>query len=359
MKPFFSRLSYSLGNEDADTESEALGSKRGRVLCITGSGDRPLHLLLDECEEVVSLDLNPIQNYLLCLKMAAMKQFDYNTYFRFLGGAKSDTRMQDLDRLSSLLSPAAALFWRTNLRMIDKGVLFQGAVEKQANRISKILALFRRQKISKLFEFDNLEEQREFVKKELHTSFWKKAFDIAFHPKISKFWLKDPGLYEHIDPEVHPATYVYQRINNFLDKRLAKESLLLSFVILGHVNSQALPPYLSEGGVAKIKPKLAKITIKEGELVSFLENEPENSYDCFSLSDVASYLNEKDFIRLLKAMYHAGKPGARFCLRQFMSHYRIPQEMQRQFVCNEQLEKRLEERDRTIFYRFKVGTLYK
>ena len=43
---FFSRLSYSFGNEDWRTEKRALGIRpHDQVLCITASGDRPLNLL--------------------------------------------------------------------------------------------------------------------------------------------------------------------------------------------------------------------------------------------------------------------------------------------------------------------------
>ena len=74
MGSFFSRLSYSFGNEDWRTEQDALKIKSGdRVVCITGSGDRPLHLLLSEGQEVVSVDANIFQNQLLHLKAAALQ----------------------------------------------------------------------------------------------------------------------------------------------------------------------------------------------------------------------------------------------------------------------------------------------
>ncbi|HKZ00179.1 MAG TPA: DUF3419 family protein, partial [Rhabdochlamydiaceae bacterium] len=65
MANFYSRLSYSFGNEDWITELEALRIKPGdRVVCITASGDRPLHLLLADLGELVSVDANPFQNHL-------------------------------------------------------------------------------------------------------------------------------------------------------------------------------------------------------------------------------------------------------------------------------------------------------
>ena len=85
MNDFFSRLSYSFGNEDWNTEYQALKVKPSdKVVCITASGGRPLNLLLQDCEQVVTVDANKIQNYLLKLKSAALKEVDYEEYLDFL-----------------------------------------------------------------------------------------------------------------------------------------------------------------------------------------------------------------------------------------------------------------------------------
>ncbi len=70
MTTFFSRLSYTWGNEDWNTEREALQiGSQDTVLCITASGDRPLNLLVDDCHRMVAIDANQQQNYLLHLRL--------------------------------------------------------------------------------------------------------------------------------------------------------------------------------------------------------------------------------------------------------------------------------------------------
>lgn len=60
---FYSRLSYSIGNEDWKTEQKALQiTPEDRILCVTASGDRPLNLLYSNCKEIVSVDANPFKN---------------------------------------------------------------------------------------------------------------------------------------------------------------------------------------------------------------------------------------------------------------------------------------------------------
>ena len=127
MAGYFSRLSYSFGNEDWSTEAKALQVRPGdRVACITASGDRPLHILLHDCAEVVAIDANPAQNHLLNLKVAALGQLSYEEYLAFLGALPHPERLAVLHRLNPLLPPEARHFWNSNSDMIKKGVLFQG-----------------------------------------------------------------------------------------------------------------------------------------------------------------------------------------------------------------------------------------
>jgi S-adenosylmethionine-diacylglycerol 3-amino-3-carboxypropyl transferase len=83
---FFHTLNYSSCNEDGFAELRALDIRPGdHVCCITGSGDRVLHMLLGNPDHVSAIDLNPTQNHLLELKMAAIRELDYVRYVRFLG----------------------------------------------------------------------------------------------------------------------------------------------------------------------------------------------------------------------------------------------------------------------------------
>src|SRR4029078_5372714 len=90
---FYNRLNYSLGNEDWHVEAQALRIvPKDRVVCVTASGDRPMHLLMTECAEIISIDMNRIQTYLLELKIAAITHLDFEKYLAFLGCTPTDHR---------------------------------------------------------------------------------------------------------------------------------------------------------------------------------------------------------------------------------------------------------------------------
>lgn len=358
MSKFFSRLSYSFGNEDWNTEQQALKIKTGdRAVCITASGDRPLHLLLDDCQEVVSLDANPIQNHLLSLKMAAIKNLNYDRYISFLGAATDPHRSECLQSLISDMHSEASQYWLLNEKLINKGVIYQGAVEQRVRRAAALIQLLGRDKIQRLFEMDELEHQQAFVKQEWDRFLWRKAVEIALSPMFSRIFLQDPGLYRHVDPSINAGSYIYQRIIDGLMRCLARKNAFLSLFLKGEVTKEAFPPYLEEPSFKVMKNRLNRIQYHTADLISYLETAPPKSFDVFSLSDVASYINAEDFKRLMHGVHRTARPGARFCIREFLSRHAIPKPLQTHFKRDRDLENRLEKEDRCFVYRFMAGTI--
>lgn len=358
MKRFFSRLSYSFGNEDWRTEQQALKIEPdSEVLCISASGDRSLHLLLDECARVTSIDANPIQNHLLHLKRGALQALNYDEYVGFLGGEPHGNRKYVLSKILPYLEEESSRFWRNNEKLIEKGIIYQGTVEKLSKNISRVFRLIRPKKMKKIFSMHALEEQRTYLKT-WDTKAFKKMFDVLLSPKVCKALSIDPGL-DMQDPDLSLGSYIYERMLHSLNHCLAKDNLLISLIFRGYVEPSAFPPYLNREGSALIKQRLDKLSIRTQEIIEHLEEMPPNSYDRYSLSDVASYLSKHDFERLIANVYRTAKPKARFCFRQFSSNQKIPLEYQHLFRREPLLEKRLEESDRCFVYRFMVGEIQK
>lgn len=359
LKRFFSRLSFSFGNEDWRTEQQALRiAPDSRVLCITASGDRPLHLLLEPCEALVSIDANPIQNHLLHLKRTAMEHLKYEDYLAFLGAAPSSSRIDTLKQLSPHMDPKAVLYWDQQSSMITRGVLFQGLIERFV-KLAVVPFYFRRKEIRALFACKTLEEQKAVLQNHWKHHRWKRIFKWCLNPLVTRFALKDPGMYAHVDKNVEPGIYIYERMMRCLDQNLARENALTSLIMLQTVNEEAFPPYLKPEGINAIKPHLNRLTTITEDAIQYLEEVPEKSFDRFSMSDISSYLDRTSFERLLRAIYRAARPGARFCLRQLMTRYAIPLDLSPHFVRDIDLERKLEIEDRTFVYHFTVGTILK
>lgn len=358
MDSFYSKLRYSFGNEDWKTERQALKIKSNdRVLCITASGDRPLNLLINELSELITVDLNPIQSALFDLKRAAIQNFSYQDYLAFLGVNPHNKRRELFSQIQDDLSEASRLAWIKNERKIVRGVLFEGVVEKLLISVSFFLKLFRGKKIKTLFSFDDIEKQRTFLQTSWHSYPWKKLFEIALRPWIMRLCIKDPGLYAYVSSNINMGMYIYDKIHDPLNKFLAKESILFSLLLQGNVDHNHFPPYLSEAGTKEIKKQLHKVKFETLDILSYLKKSPDNYFDCFSCSDIASYVSKSYFEELLREIIRTAKPKARFCMRQFLSDQKIVPSLASNFVRNDELEQKLEHEDRCFGYKFMCGVV--
>jgi S-adenosylmethionine-diacylglycerol 3-amino-3-carboxypropyl transferase len=357
---FFSRISYSFGNEDWRTERKALSIQPSdKVVCVTASGDRPLHLLLDPCQEIISVDLNPAQNYLLSLKAKALEKLNFDKYLSFLGGDPCHRRLETLEILEKELDNSSRVYWSKQRKAIDNGILFGGAVEKMLSRVSRLLMLLRGKKIQELFEFDDIHEQRKYIDSKWNTYLWEKSFQLSFNPLVQRLILNDPGLFAYLGKTINPGTYIFNTLHSSLRYSLAKNNPFLSLVLRGYVPKENYPPCLTHEGSSIIREQLHKLTWQTTDFISFLENQPSSSIDVFSLSDIASYMNESSFFRLMDEVYRTSRPGARFSIRQFMSDHAIPTWLRKHFYRNSKLEMQLEREETCFVYRFMVGTISK
>ncbi len=357
MPEFYSRLSYSFGNEDEAIEHRALQIQpTSSVFSITASGDRPLHLLMDGPQKLVTVDANAAQNALYDLKAAAIGHLDYEQYLAFIGAEPHPNRLEVFETLAPHMPGSSERYWREQEGMVTQGVLWQGAVEKMTKFWSPVWR-FLGIPVHHLFACKTLEEQQAFLETKWKGWLWERLFQWILHPNLRRVALRDPGLYAFCDPTIQVGSYVYQRMMATLKHCLARENAMVSLILTGRVGKEAHPAYLTEEGVAKIKGNLGRAETLTTDAIHYLEEVPEGSFDRFSFSDIASYLSQADFERLLEAMARSAKPGARFCIRQCFSSHRIPKRIAHLFNREHELESQLEKEDRSFFYRFMIGTV--
>lgn len=352
-KSFFGTLNYTSVNEDWRTEREALAIGPGdTALCVTGSGDRPLDLLVADPDRVVAIDLNPAQNHLLRLKVAALATLPFDEYAAFLGlhEAPAAWRAQVMARLEPELPAETRAFWSEHSRAIRAGVIYQGRWERFYRKAAWVVRVLQPGLTRRLFAFTDLDEQRRFVDAQWDTWFWRLAFDVICSRFVSRYVLGDPGYYDHADAST--GDFVRKRMQAVLGRYLAIDNFMVSLVIRGDLGEDP-PPYLTEEGAALARARLDRLEILTANLVEHLGSDAAN-YTCLSLSDVPSFLDESGFEALLEGVAGAA-PGARFCIRRFLSRQRWPEQLDGRLVRDRALEERLAHEDRAFSYEFIVG----
>lgn len=322
---FFNTLNYSSCNEDGLAELRALDVSPGdTVCCITGSGDRVFHMLLGNPAQVVAFDLNPAQNFLLELKAAAIREMDYSGYAQFLGLHPSPkSRWEDYLTLRLQLTTDAARWFDARRGMIERGILYEGRWERYFRMSSFQLRCLRNKKIRQLFAFDDLEQQRQFLHDQWNTWDWRVLLRLTFNRLAFRFVLGDPGFYSYADDQRPPWKYIYDRMTCFLEHHLARSSFMMALVFYGRFfDPLHYPPYLREENFSTIKSRLQRITIRTASLFDMLMDKNNKRCNKYSLSDVSSFLSAADYQRLFE--FFAGKPGTRFCLRDFLTQRTPP-----------------------------------
>jgi S-adenosylmethionine-diacylglycerol 3-amino-3-carboxypropyl transferase len=355
---FFRTINYSSVNEDWRTEIAALKLHgEGRVLCVTGSGDRPLDLLAAEPARVVAIDLNPAQNCLLRLKAAALKELPFDEYATFLGlnGADPGWRLRVFDRLTPSLPTQALAFWNAHTHYIERGVLYQGRFERHFRRMAMLARRLRPRVIEQLFAFDDLEAQREFIEERWDTLYWRLAYRLILSPLTSKVLYGDPAYYAHVVVPVGDT--LFERMKRALLMSLARDNFMVSLTLRGILSPTDLPPYLTPEGCVLIRERLHLLEIADADVIEYLECAPPGTFTHFSLSDVSSYMAERDFHRLLVAVAGCAAPGARAVIRQFLTRYDLPDLLATRIARESSLEAQLAEQDRSIGYEFIIGVV--
>ncbi|KAI7821634.1 hypothetical protein BX661DRAFT_165659 [Kickxella alabastrina] len=114
----FSTYIYGFTWEDPRRDLEVLDlSSNDRVLAITSAGDNALAYAAHQSgAQIHCVDMNPCQNHLLELKLAALRNLGYEQFWRMFGLGREPDFRNILDSvLSADMSSAAYQYWRNNV----------------------------------------------------------------------------------------------------------------------------------------------------------------------------------------------------------------------------------------------------
>lgn len=313
-------------------------------------------MLLGNPAQVLAFDLNPAQNYLLELKLAAIRLLDYPAFAQFLGLSSSvNSRWDVYCKLRESLSSDASQWFDGRRNMIERGILYEGRWERYFRMSSSHLRFLRGEKIRQLFAFDDLEKQRQFLHDRWNTWGWRLLLRLSFNPLAFRFVLGDPGFYAHADERHPPWKYIYERMTCFLEHHLARSSFMMALVFYGRFFDPIhYPPYLREENFAFLKERVDRITIRTESLFDVLRDPANSALNKYSLSDVSSFLDRADYERLFA--FFAQKKGIRFCLRDFLTRRSAPpKEVTGSLRFLTDLQERLAVDDTSLGYTFIIG----
>ncbi|MER0438555.1 DUF3419 family protein [Emticicia sp. W12TSBA100-4] len=356
---FFEKINYSACNEDSESERKALRLNfDDTVLCITGSGARPLDLLIDNPKKIISVDFNVTQNHLLALKIAAYQSLNYAEFRSFIGLENKFSRKDLYTKLSHLLTIETKNYWDKNFNLIENGLLYCGTWERFLRMMAKA-AFFRKKGIEKLMASETLEIQQEYWAKKWDNTIWKSFLKLVSNRFLWTKIIREPGALL-IPQEFDVYEYMHSRMNHLAKNHLLRTNHFANLLFYGEYKPDCiLPLHLREEHFESIKSQVHKIEIISDSLLNVLDDkELTKSITAYSLSDFSSYANTEMYHEIWTKIIQHSANNTKFCERFFLVK-RQPEILHHQIKRDYLLEKQLSDQDLTAIYTFCVGKLSK
>ncbi|MBN1654340.1 MAG: DUF3419 family protein [Deltaproteobacteria bacterium] len=355
------RINYSADNEDSASEIEALtNGSNTRLLCIAAGGGRVLNLLVNRSKEIWAVDVNPCQCYLLELKIAALKSFNYQEFISFMGIAPSLDRVDAYHAVRSELTAEAASFFDQNILDVEKGVIFQGNLERFFGLTSKVVHLPLFDQFRRLFEFDEIEAQREYLDQKWNSLIWRGLKHALCRKTFLYLVADDPGFLRYLPKKLPIHEVIFNCLHRYLYNNLAKENHLLSLIVFNrYVNEPSVPHYLHRDWFDQIKTALqtAEIKIINTMIGDLVKETPEETFNGFSISDIASYMSQPSFYALLDEIIRTSKKGAKLCARRCFLPLQLPERYGELVRRNSELEQKYARHDHAMVHEYLVGDI--
>jgi S-adenosylmethionine-diacylglycerol 3-amino-3-carboxypropyl transferase len=353
--PYGGRLMFTQSWEDPACDLAALRPQRGdTILAITSGGDNALGFLLTDPQEVIAVDVNPAQTYLLELKQAAFRRLTHGEMLVLLGVRAGDHHVS-FARLRDDLSPAARAFWDARRHWLAKGLLTQGGFERYYAMLRAALrVVVGRRRLERLFTL-SFDEQREFYEREWDKWGWRALVGIG----CSRFVLGqrlDASWFAHAEVPSFGAHF-FRLAERAIAELPVRSNYFLAQLLLGrYLDEVTVPDYLKEENFETIRNRLDRLTAATADIGEALSALPGASIDCFALSNVFEYSPRELFDRSLAALVRAARPEARLSLRNLLAPRRLAGNPA--FVVDATLSMRLRDADRGFIYsRFEAARL--
>tara|TARA_B100000902_G_scaffold399910_2_gene473540 strand:+ start:712 stop:1938 length:1227 start_codon:yes stop_codon:yes gene_type:complete len=291
---------YPIAWEDPSVDNKYLDVKNSdKILMITTGGCNVLHNLLLNPKQIMSCDLSPSQNAILDLKLSAIKNLDYNDFWKMFGLGKHENfeYLYNTKLKNSLKLYSSVDFWNKNIKIITKKGLYRSGKNCELGHIFfKIL----NKKMKKLFTYDNAEEQYIYYKKNIKPLIFNKITEKIVNNLVLEFVGVPKSQIKIVTGGDYDSKKLYKFVENCYDFVLRKWSLknenyFFHGLLLGYFTKENCPEYLKEENYEFLKINVDKVNIFNGTLNDCMNNS-NIKFDKFILLDHMDWYENKEQI---------------------------------------------------------------
>ncbi|QDV16478.1 hypothetical protein Pan153_11070 [Gimesia panareensis] len=281
-------LVYNTCWEDPRLDREALQlGPDDEVLVITSAGCNALDYLLDEPRQVHAVDVNPKQNALLELKLAAIRNLEFEDFFDLFGRGHS-ARWEHLygQKLRCELSVLTRKYWdrhgdffsnegkRPSFYFRGSSGLFAWMVNGYIDRVAKI-----REDINSLLAAQNIDEQTSIYQaRNLNEQLWTRMIKWWMRRDLTLSMLGVPRAQRTQIDQGYPGgivQFVIDRIETVFTNRSLQDNYFWRVYLTGSYEPDCCPEYLKPENFERLKGGLVdRISVNTNTVEGFLQQHP-------------------------------------------------------------------------------------
>ena len=298
---------YSLSWEDPDLDFKYLNVENDNVLMITTGGCNILNTLIKNPKKIVSVDISKNQNALLDLKLSAIKNLDYESFWLLFGKGKIRhfTYIYENILRKDLQLESSKQFWDSNKQIFKDGLYKSGGV----GTVIYIMSCLNPNIDANIFtNFSDKSKQYEYYKKNIEPNIfneWSKYF-----VKFPLFYSLTGVSYNQIKTicDGNDIDKLYNLLKKSYDHIIKKYSIkddnyFMYGLLKGELRKENCPDYLKEENFNTLKLNVNKIKIVTSSISEYLEktNLKFNKFILLDHLDWMKYEEINNEIKLIKS----------------------------------------------------------
>lgn len=316
-------LVYNACWEDPRIDREALRfTGDDDVLVITSAGCNALDYLLAGAGSLTCVDLNPIQNALLSLKVAALRRMEYRQFFRMFGlGSLPGAERLYRRTLRPELPGFARDYWDKHIDFFDseRSFYFRGSAGLFARLIGCYIGLRGRLRaaIDRLVAEPSEELRREIYLREVEPRLWSKPLALALTRSFTFALLGVPPLQRrHLERNFGGSIIAF--IKSVLERVFVQlpfaDNYFWKVYLDGCYSETCCPEYLMERNVERLRKRVADLSIHDCSVADYLSSNG-RTFSVFALLDHLDWMEEAGISEEWGWIVRRARPKARFLWR--------------------------------------------
>lgn len=300
--------------EDPRSDRAALAIGPGDVVfAITSGGCNVLAFLLDGPDKVVALDVNPHQNHLLELKMAAFRALTHDETLGFLGVRPLAGRVRLYrGKLRPFLSPEAARFWDGRPGSIARGIVHAGRYERYMRLLRRTVVAgpSRRRLVRRLFETEDPAVREKLYREKWLGPYWTLLTEVMLSKRLNTL-LFDKAFFAYLDRDFSFGRHFAAKAERALTRLPARENSFLSYILRGRFGEgEGLPLYLRRENYQTVRERLDRIEIVTASCGDYFAGLPDGSISKFDFSNIFEWMSPDAYAALLRETVRVARDKA-------------------------------------------------